>query len=70
MQSTDVQSMGNVNAAIDFETRHVYSRKMASKNIKALALGAKELLLPLTYVLFDSSPETRKHLQVDIGFII
>lgn len=70
VQLTEVQSMGSVNAAIDYETRHVYSRKMASKNIKALAFGAKELLLPLTYVLFDSPPETRKHLQGAISCLV
>ncbi|KAH6779701.1 hypothetical protein C2S52_010938 [Perilla frutescens var. hirtella] len=70
VQLTEVQSSGIVNAAIDYETRHGYSRKMASKNIKALALGAKELLQPLTDVLFESPPVTRKHLQGAISCLV
>lgn len=56
------------NAAIDYEIRHVYSKKMAKKNTKALSLGAKELLLPLVDVLFECTSETREHLQVDIAY--
>lgn len=64
MQLTEVQSAESVNATIDYETRYVYSKKTANKNMKALALGAKELLQPLADVLFEGPPETRKHLQV------
>lgn len=62
---TEIESTGVVNEVeINLERRHVYSRKTASKNIKALALCAKELLLSLTDVFLDCSPETRKHLKV------
>ncbi|KAL8489525.1 hypothetical protein ACS0TY_025441 [Phlomoides rotata] len=68
VQLTEVQRTGVVNEfEIDLERRHVYSRKTASKNIKALALCAKELLLSLTDVLLESPPETRKHLKGAIG---
>lgn len=50
--------------AIDPEKRCFYSSKIARKNIKALALCAKDLLQPLTNVLFESPDETRKHLKV------
>ncbi|XP_047960538.1 RRP12-like protein isoform X1 [Salvia hispanica] len=69
-QLTDVHNSGSVNAAIDYEIRHVYSKKMASKNIKALSLGAKELLLPLVDVLFECTPETREHLQGAISCLV
>lgn len=68
---TEVQTTGVVNEfEKELERRHIYSRKMASKNIKALALCAKELLLSLTNVLLESPPETRKHLKVVIIHII
>ncbi|XP_057783850.1 uncharacterized protein LOC131001469 isoform X2 [Salvia miltiorrhiza] len=69
-QLTEVQSSGSVDVAIDNEATHVYSRKMANKNIKALALGAIELLPPLADVLLESTPETREHLQGAISCLV
>ncbi|KAG6427084.1 hypothetical protein SASPL_111324 [Salvia splendens] len=58
------------NAAIDYEISHVYSKKTAKKNINALSLGAKELLLPLVDVLFECTSETREHLQEAISCLV
>ncbi|KAI3471606.1 hypothetical protein Pfo_028256 [Paulownia fortunei] len=71
VQLMEVQSTGILNEfAVGLQTRRVYSRKMASKNIKALALCAKELLQALTNVLFESPPETLKHLKGAIGCLV
>ncbi|KAK6149141.1 hypothetical protein DH2020_016666 [Rehmannia glutinosa] len=71
VQLTEVQRIENLDKfAIGLQTRIFYSRKIASKNIKALALCAKELLEALTNVLFESPPETRNHLKGAIGCLV
>ncbi|KAK6124849.1 hypothetical protein DH2020_041409 [Rehmannia glutinosa] len=71
VQLTEVRRTENLDKfAIGLQTRIFYSRKIASKNIKALALCAKELLEALTNVLFESPPETRNHLKGAIGCLV
>ncbi|CAA0812760.1 ARM repeat superfamily protein [Striga hermonthica] len=53
-------------------TTHVYSRKIARKNIKALAACAKDLLQALIDALFETEtpPETRDLLKGAIGCLL
>ncbi|XP_075473819.1 uncharacterized protein LOC142504857 isoform X1 [Primulina tabacum] len=60
---TEVQST-------DLKTRNFYTRKIAKKNLKVLASCSKELLQALVNFLFESPPETRKHLKGAIGCLI
>ncbi|KAK4412945.1 RRP12-like protein [Sesamum alatum] len=71
VQLTEVQSTGMLNEfATELITRRFYSKKTASKNLKALASSSKELLQALTNVLFESPPETRKHLKGAIRCLV
>ncbi|KAL2501748.1 ARM repeat superfamily protein [Forsythia ovata] len=61
---TKVQNTGLVeNLAVDLKSRHFYSKKIASRNVKALASASKELLQALTNVLFETPPDKRRHLK-------
>lgn len=42
----------------------LYSKKMASKNMKALVLSSAKLLQPLAELFVDSAPVKRSHLKV------
>ncbi|GFP92216.1 ribosomal RNA-processing protein 12 [Phtheirospermum japonicum] len=71
VEVTEVHKTGNLDEfAIVLQKRRVYTRKMAGKNIKALASGASELLQALTDVFFESPPETREHLKGAIGCLL
>ncbi|XP_022888276.1 RRP12-like protein [Olea europaea var. sylvestris] len=65
---TKVQNTGLAeNTAVDLKSRHFYSKKTASRNIKALASCSKELLQALTNVLFETPPDKHRHLKGAIG---
>lgn len=68
---TEVQSTGIINEfLVDLKTRNIYSRKIAKKNLKVLASCSKELLQALVNFLFESPPETHKHLKGAIGCLV
>ncbi|KAL6505963.1 hypothetical protein OROHE_022682 [Orobanche hederae] len=68
---TKNQRAGNLDKfALGLQTTRSYTRKMARKNIKALALYAKELLHTLTNVVFETPPETREHIKGAIGCLL
>uniref|UniRef100_A0A5B6YH98 Putative RRP12-like protein isoform X1 n=1 Tax=Davidia involucrata TaxID=16924 RepID=A0A5B6YH98_DAVIN len=54
-------------SAIECESKPSYSKKIASRNIKALASCSEELLQTLTDVFFSSAPEKRTYLKDAIG---
>ncbi|CAI9761159.1 unnamed protein product [Fraxinus pennsylvanica] len=61
---TKVQNTGLAESiAVDLKSRHFYSKRTASRNIKALASGSKELLQALTNVLFKTHPDKHRHLK-------
>ncbi|KAL8041431.1 hypothetical protein ABFS82_10G163500 [Erythranthe guttata] len=71
VQLTEVQTTEiHDELAMNPDTKSSHSRKIAKKNIKALALCAKKLLQPLISVLFQSPPEIRKHLKGAIGCLV
>ncbi|XP_011075328.1 RRP12-like protein isoform X1 [Sesamum indicum] len=71
VQLIEVRSNGMLDEfATDLNTRCFYSKKIASKNLKALASSSKELLQALTNVLFESPPETGKHLKGAIRCLV
>ncbi|KAL0453112.1 UNVERIFIED_CONTAM: RRP12-like protein [Sesamum latifolium] len=71
VQLIEVRSNEMLNEfATDLNTRRLYSKKIASKNLKALASSSKELLQALTNVLFESPSETRKHLKGAIRCLV
>ncbi|KAG8367013.1 hypothetical protein BUALT_Bualt16G0028200 [Buddleja alternifolia] len=55
---------------MDLKTRCSYSRKIASKNMKALSSCSRELLQDLTNVLFESPPDTHRHLKGAISCLM
>ncbi|KZV36353.1 hypothetical protein F511_03794 [Dorcoceras hygrometricum] len=68
---TEVQNTGIIDVfAEDLKTRKLYSRKIAKKNLKVLASCSKDLLQALVNVLFESPPETHKHLKGAIGCLV
>ncbi|XP_073149889.1 ribosomal RNA-processing protein 12 isoform X2 [Henckelia pumila] len=68
---TEVQSTGIINEfVVDLKARNFYSRKIAKKNLKVLASCSKELLQALVNVLFESPPETHKHLKGALGCLV
>ncbi|PIN24573.1 hypothetical protein CDL12_02689 [Handroanthus impetiginosus] len=71
VQLLEVQKTEILNEfAVGLTKRSFYSRKIASKNIKALALHAKEFLQALTDVLLESPLETRKHIKGAIRCLV
>ncbi|XP_059646290.1 uncharacterized protein LOC132291822 [Cornus florida] len=54
-------------SSIEFDRKPSYSKKIASRNIRALASCSKELLQALTDIFFDSAPEKRAILKDAIG---
>ncbi|KAL0404905.1 UNVERIFIED_CONTAM: RRP12-like protein [Sesamum radiatum] len=71
VQLIEVRSNEMLNEfATDLNTRCLYSKKIASKNLKAVASSSKELLQALTNVLFESPSETRKHLKGAIRCLV
>lgn len=52
------------NSVLDFENVPTYSKKTATKNIKALTSCSTELLMALTDLFVDSRPEKRSYLKV------
>ncbi|KAL3841265.1 hypothetical protein ACJIZ3_025856 [Penstemon smallii] len=66
----EFQRTGIADDLLPDSTRHVYSRKILSKNIKALASCSKELLQALTTVFLESPPEERKHLKGAISCLV
>ncbi|KAL0359539.1 UNVERIFIED_CONTAM: RRP12-like protein [Sesamum angustifolium] len=71
VQLIEVRSNGMLyELATDLNMKRFYSKKIASKNLKALASSSKELLQALTNVLFESPSETRKHLKDAIRCLV
>ncbi|GER25863.1 pentatricopeptide repeat-containing family protein [Striga asiatica] len=73
VQLTKVQRAGDLDeSATGPWITHVYSRKIAKKNIKALAACAKDLLRALIEALFETEtpPETRDLLKGAIGCLL
>ncbi|XAR68507.1 hypothetical protein NMG60_11003649 [Bertholletia excelsa] len=50
-------------SAIEFRSKHPYSKKIASRNIKALASCSMELLQALMNVFFEAPPSKREYLK-------
>lgn len=67
---TEVQSTGINEFMVDLKTRNFYSRKIAKKNLKVMASCSMELLQALVNFLFESPPETHKHLKGAIGCLV
>ncbi|GMP86835.1 hypothetical protein CsSME_00039468 [Camellia sinensis var. sinensis] len=54
-------------SSVVFKSKPPYSKKIASRNIRALASCARELVQALVDVFFDSPPEKRAYLKDAIG---
>jgi ribosomal RNA-processing protein 12 len=52
------------NSVLDFGNVPTYSKKTATKNIRALTSCSTELLMALTDLFVDSHPEKRSYLKV------
>lgn len=58
----------NLDLALEFKRKCSYSKKSASKNIKALASCSEEWLQALINVIFESSPANYQQFKVCIVF--
>ncbi|CAK9182413.1 unnamed protein product [Ilex paraguariensis] len=65
--ASDFANLPTSEVNIAFESKPSYSKKTASRNVRALVSCSEELLLALTDVLFDSPPEKRSFLKNAIG---
>lgn len=62
--SSESNSYSVKDSVVEFGNVPTYSRKTASRNIKALKLCSTELLKALTDLFVDSLPEKRSYLKV------
>lgn len=63
-ESAEPNSSAEKDCVLQFRNVPTYSKKIATKNIKALASCSTELLQALTNLFVDSLPEKRSYLKV------
>ncbi|KAK4580618.1 hypothetical protein RGQ29_024312 [Quercus rubra] len=66
-ESAEPNSSAEKDCVLQFRNVPTYSKKIATKNIKALASCSTELLQALTNLFVDSLPEKRSYLKDAIG---
>nr|POF18969.1 rrp12-like protein [Quercus suber] len=66
-ESAEPNSFAEKDCVLQFRNVPTYSKKIATKNIKALASCSAELLQALTNLFVDSLPEKRSYLKDAIG---
>lgn len=65
LYANEIQNLPISSESVAFPSH--YSKKIASRNIKALASSSMDLIQALTGVFFNSPPEKRPHLKEAIG---